>query len=173
MASEALKVKYLDVSTLVKFYVDEQGSKELHEFFNANKANFRTTWLCLAEALAALKSKWNGNQSKHEATKIDQDQYLEATCHLIIEWRKRIDIDDLDHVDPSVPIKVREISEKYNLDYSDALQLFTIKNGIFSSLAGDSASIFITADGPLASAAKSEGIRVWNCTTGPAPAWVY
>jgi predicted nucleic acid-binding protein len=126
-ASNWCKVKYLDASALVKLYIDEDGSQQLRDYFYSNKANFRTTWLCLAEGLGILKSKWIGNQSKNVATKIETGKYVEATSSLIIEWRKRIESDDLELVDPSVPLKVAEMAKKYQLDYSDALQLITIK----------------------------------------------
>lgn len=174
------KVKYLDASALVKLYIDENGSQQLRDFFQSNQPNFRTTWLCLAEALGILKSKWIGNQSKDVATKIETDMYFEATRNLIINWRKRIESDDLELVDPSIPLKVAEMAKKYNLDYSDALQLITIKIGKYSHLFYESkphvyqsALFLVTGDKDLAFAAESEGIRVWNCTTGPAPEWAY
>ena len=48
-ASGGLKIKYLDASALVKLYVNENGSQQLRDFFYSD-TNFRTTWLCLAEA---------------------------------------------------------------------------------------------------------------------------
>ncbi len=172
-----VKVRYLDASALVKLVIDEVNCHPLREFFNSN-TNFFTTWLCLAEALGILKSKWIGNQSKDPATKIGTDKYFEATRRLIINWRTRIELNDLELVDPSIPLKVEEMAKKYNLDYSDALQLITIKNGKYSRFVYESAPnvyesvlVFITADKKLATAATSEDIRVWNCTAGPAPTW--
>jgi predicted nucleic acid-binding protein len=127
------KVKYLDASALVKLYVNENGSQTLRDFFYSN-TNFRTTWLCLAEALGILKSKWIGNQSNDIATKIETDKYVEATSSLIIEWRKRIELDDIELTDPALPLKVAEMAKNYNLDYSDALQLIAIKSGRYSHL---------------------------------------
>jgi predicted nucleic acid-binding protein len=174
-ASGGIKIKYLDASALVKLYIEENGSKQLQDFFYSN-TNFRTTWLCLAEALGCLKSKWVGRQSKDTATKIETEKYFEATLKLIINWRMRIEFDDLELV--TVPLKVEEIARKYELDYSDALQLITLKSGIYSKLSYESAPnvyesalVLITGDKNFATAAESEGIRVWNCTAGPAPAW--
>ncbi len=178
-ASGGLKIKYLDASALAKLYVNENGSQELREFFYSD-TNFRTTWLCLAEALGILKSKWIGNQSKNVSSKIESEKYFEATRHLIINWRIRIEFDDLKLADPTIPLKVEEMSKKYTLDYSDALQLITLKSGIYSRLIFESspnvyepALILITADKKLENAAVSEGFRVWNCTAGPAPPWAY
>jgi predicted nucleic acid-binding protein len=177
--SETSKIKYLDASALVKLYVNENGSHQLRNFFYSD-TNFRTTWLCLAEALSVLKSKWVGQQSKDVATKIETDKYFEATRKLIINWRMRIEFDDLELIDPTVPLKVEEMAKNYNLDYSDALQLITIKSGKYSKLhyesapnVYESALFLITADKKLATVAESEGIRVWNCSAGPAPAWAY
>jgi predicted nucleic acid-binding protein len=177
--SEAIKVKYLDASALVKLYVNESGSQQVREFVYSN-TNFRTTWICLAEALSCMKSKWVGRQSKDNATKIEPDKYFEATHKLIIDWRMRIDFDDLELVDPSIPLEVERMVKKHKLDYSDAFQLITIKKGKYSKFAYESAPnayesalVLITGDKRLASAAESEGIRVWNCTGGSAPEWAH
>ncbi len=174
---KGIKFRYLDASALVKLVIDEVNCHPLREFFNSN-THFFTTWLCLAEALGILKSKWIGNQSKEPATKIETDKYFEATRSLIINWRTRIEFYDLELVDPSVPLKVEEMAKKHGLDYSDALQLITIKSGKYSRFSYgsapniyESALVLITADKKLATAAISEGIRVWNCTAGSAPAW--
>jgi predicted nucleic acid-binding protein len=181
MTSGGLKFKYLDASALVKLYIykNEKGSQRLREFFYTG-TNFFTTWLCLAEALGVLKSKWSGQQSKAIDTKIETEEYLNVMCSLLIEWRTRIEFDDIKSVDPSIPLKVRRIAEKYKLDYSDALQLWAIKNGINSHALViseqniiDSALFLITSDKGLATAAKSEGIKVWNCEDEPAPGWAY
>ena len=175
MASEGVKIKYLDASALVKLYINEKGSQNLREFYYSN-TNFRTTWLCLAEALFVLKSKWTGPQSKQFGNKIDTEDYLKAVSSLIIDWRDRIETDDIKSVDPTVPLKVKEISQKYKLDYSDALQLWSLKYGRWSPFVffsennvNGSALVFITADEDLATAAESEGIKVWNCEHEPTP----
>jgi predicted nucleic acid-binding protein len=164
---------------LVKLYINESGSERLREFFYSD-TNFHTTWLCLAEALGYLKSKWVGPQSKKDATRIKIEEYFKATRELIIDWRMRIESDDLELIDPSIPLKVEEMAKKHDLDYSDALQLITIKRGKHSHLAYESAPnvyesalILITGDKGLASAAEFEGIRVWDCTVGSPPAWAY
>jgi predicted nucleic acid-binding protein len=180
VTSEGVKIKYLDASALVKLYIEEKGSHHLRDFFYSVTHNFKTTWLCLAESLVVLKNKWRGPQSKKMDTKIETYEYLKAVSFLITEWRDRIETDDIKSVDPSVPLQVRKIAEKYNLDYSDALQLWSFKSGRLSPLAVEaepnvyeSALVLITADKDLASAAESEGIKVWNCEQGPAPEWAY
>jgi predicted nucleic acid-binding protein len=179
LGSGGIKVKYLDASALVKLVIDEDNCHPLREFFNSN-TNFFATWLCLAEALGVLKSKWVGKQIKDISTKIETDKYFEATRNLIIYWRRLIELDDIELVDPSIPLKVERIARNYDLDYSDALQLITINGGRYSGIAYEaspnvyeSALVLITADKKLAYAATAEGIRVWNCTDGPAPEWAY
>jgi predicted nucleic acid-binding protein len=166
LASGAVKVKYLDANALIKLVIEEGDEQPLRDFFNSN-TSFCATSLCLAEALTKLKQKWDRNQ-------INTDNYFTATRSLIIDcWGKRIEWDDLGLVDPSVHVQVEQMAGKYNLDLSDALQLTTIKSGKYSFFARGSASVLITADKKLATAATSEGIRVWNYTAGPAPAWAY
>jgi predicted nucleic acid-binding protein len=177
LTSNGIKIKFLDASALVKLVIDEHNYHFLRDFVNSH-TNFFTTWLCLAEALGVIKSKWIGSQSKYETTKIETSKYLEATMKLIIEWRNRIESFDLD-VDKS-PLEVRRIAERYDIDYSDALLLVTLKIGRYSGIAYEfspnrykSALILITTDGKLSSAATAEGISVWNCNTGQAPEWAY
>ncbi len=60
---------------------------------------------------------------------------------------------------------------KYSLDWSDALQLETVKRGKYSHFCDESQSILITADAGLAEAARKENIRVWNCIKEGKPKW--
>jgi predicted nucleic acid-binding protein len=169
LGSPSVKVKYLDASALIKLVVDEEDAHLIRDFFRRN-TNFCTTSLCLAEALGRLKGLWK--KGRKEGVKLSTDQYFKATRELIIEtWGGRIEVDELKLLDPMIHTDVESLAKKYNVDLSDALQLVTIKKGQYSVFVSDSASILITADGPLADAAKSEGIRVWNCTKEPVPPW--
>lgn len=158
------KARYLDASAIVRLYAE--GDEQLQEFFNSNPKPFYTTPLCFAEALSVIKRKWDKKQ-------IDTDKYYSITRKLVIDcWlREHIDLEDIGFDDPIMLYRVQKMAKKYNLDLSDALQLITLKQGQFSSSGPNSASVLITADKDLASAAQSEGIRVWNCTTYPAPEW--
>jgi len=162
---EWAKTHYLDASVLVKFVVDEGDCAPVRQFFNAN-ANFCTTSLCLAEAIGALKRKW-------ERGEIKTDDYFRAIRRLIVDaWGKRIEVDDSGFVDPSVQSRVETLARQHSLDVSDALQLFTILHGRYAVRGPNSASVLITADDKLEVAASSEGIRVWNCRTSQQPSWV-
>ena len=159
-----VKTRYLDASALVKIVIDEGDCQPLREFFNSN-TNFCATSFCLAEAIGVLKGKWDRKAIK-------TDDYFAAARSLIIDcWGKRIELNDVGLINPSVHDQVEQMAMKHGLDLSDALQLTTIKTGTYSHLGPNSASVLITADGQLASAAKAEGIRVWNCIADPAPEW--
>ena len=158
------KAHYLDASALVKLVIDEGDCGPLRDFFNSH-TTFCTTPLCLAEALGVLKGKW---QRGH----INSEEYFAATRALIIHaWGKRIEIDDVGFVNPSVLAQTQEVARQHTLDVSDALQLITILHGRYSVLGPNSASVLITADAGLATAAASQDVRVWNCTTDPVPRW--
>jgi predicted nucleic acid-binding protein len=158
------KTRYLDASALVKLVVDEPDCARIRQFFNSN-INFCTTLLCLAEAISVLKRKWAGGE-------IGTDEYFAAARGLIINaWGSRIELDDIEFVNPTVQAKVEQTARKYTLDISDALQLVTILLARYSVPGPNSASVLIPADGGLAVAASNEGIRVWNCRTDEAPAW--
>ena len=164
LEDQSVKVCYLDASALVKLVVEERGSQAVRDFFNAN-TNFCATSLCLVEALGVLKGKWGRNE-------IQTDEYFAATRRLIIDaWGKRLELDDVGLVNPSVHAEVEKVAKKHVLDLSDALQLVTILRGRYSVLGPKSVSVLITADSKLAAAAFFEGIRVWNCMADPAPPW--
>lgn len=168
--SDSVKVRYLDASVLIKLVVAEERDGDLiRDFFHRN-TNFCTTSFCLAEALGRLKGLWR--KGRNDGLKLSMDQYFKATQELIINaWGKRIEIDELKLLDPLIHTDVENMAKKHNIDLSDALQIITIKKGQYSILVSDSASVLITADGPLAEAAKSEGIRVWNCIKEKGHLW--
>jgi predicted nucleic acid-binding protein len=159
------KKRYLDTSALVKLVIDEGGHQEVRSFFYSD-TNFCSTSLCLAEALGVIKNKWNRSL-------INEEQYFNATRELIISaWGQKIEVNDIDLFTPESQKAVEELARKHKLDLSDALQLETIKQGTYSHLGPNSASVLSTADKKLAEAAKAEGIRSWNCITSSVPDWV-
>ncbi|MBM4348673.1 MAG: type II toxin-antitoxin system VapC family toxin [Deltaproteobacteria bacterium] len=167
--SASVKIRYVDASALIKLVIDEPDGLLIRDFFNRN-TNFCVTSLCLAEALGRIKGLWK--KGKKGGKRLTTDEYFLATRGLIIDaWGGRLAVDDLGLLDPKVHGDVEQMARRYHLDLSDALQLLTIKRGRYSVFVGDSASVLITADGPLATAATAEGIRAWNCIVGPAPSW--
>lgn len=159
-----VKVHYFDASALVKLVIDEQHSDRVRAFFQ-NNTSFATTSMCLIEALGVLKRKW-------QRERISVDAYFAATRELIINaWGKRIELDSVELVDPVKHGNIERMAKTHGIDLSDSLQLVTILKGRYSVLGPNSASVLITADRGLATAAKAEGIRVWNCVDEPSPTW--
>lgn len=169
-----VKVRYIDASALIKLVVDENDSANFRKFFLSN-VNFCTTSLCLSEALGRIKGMWK--KGKGDCKKLTIDQYLVSTrnllgyTHTISKPHGKIEIDENILSDAATHLKVEEIARQNKLDLSDALQLYTIKHGKYSHLGPESASILITADAPLATAARTMGIRAWNCSIESVPEW--
>jgi len=63
----------------------------------------------------------------------------------------------------------KTLGEKYSVDLSDALQIVDLAHGEFSHYVQDSKPVLITVDGDLEKAARSEGLRVWNCKDAKTP----
>jgi hypothetical protein len=74
-------------------------------------------------------------------------------------------------VNPSVFSSTDELARQHSFDIADTLQLITVLNGRYSVLGPNSAWVLITADANLATAALSQGVRVWNCRTSEEPPW--
>lgn len=168
------KVRYIDASALIKLVVDEDDCTKIREFFRSN-VNFCTTSLCMSEALSRIKGLWK--KGKAGQAKLTMEEYLSSTrnllgnTHTFCKSHGKMEIDENILSDISTHLKVEKIARDNKLDLSDALQLYTIKNGKYSHMGPESASILITADKELAKAAKAMGIRVWNCSKESAPEW--
>jgi predicted nucleic acid-binding protein len=155
MSIEIFVANYLDAGAAVKLVLEEPGSDHLMNYFS-NRAGFITN-LCLAEALGVLKRKMLKGQ-------LSEKQYLDRCYYLLTYVRtNRIRIEDIQISSLDVFAKIEEIVRRHKLDFSDALQLVNVKHGRFSKLARSSKTLLITADRDLASAAKTKGLRVWNC----------
>jgi predicted nucleic acid-binding protein len=163
MSIEDFKANYLDAVAAVKLVLKERGSDHLENYFNV-RTGFFITSLCFAEALGVLKRK-------KLKRKLSEKQYLDS-CYLLLTYvrQNRIRIDDGIQISSlDVFAKTEEIIRRHKLDFSDSLQLVSVKHGRFSKLARSSKTLLITADRDLASAAKTEGLRVWNCEVEAAP----
>lgn len=152
-----IRTHYLDASAIVKLLVREEGSEKL-ESYSHEHINFRTTALCVGEALGVLKVK------HFYRKELDREAYFCAT-EILAGWISKtggLEIEEANLADRDVFHEIEHVCKKYSLDLSDGLQILTLKKGFFSSLTRDSAPILITADDKLAEAAKSEGGRVWH-----------
>lgn len=164
MNTHYVKVRYLDASAIVKIFFQEDGSDLIRDYYYSN-AGFFSTSLCLTEALSVLKAKW-----KYEH--IQESEYFEATERLLVDaWSGKLEIDEVALLSVGGINTVKTIGKKYSLDWSDALQIITIKKGKYSHFSGESQSILITADNGLAIAATEEGIPTWNCIKETMPEW--
>ena len=158
------KHRYLDASALVRLVVDEANHEPVRTFFQTN-TNFGATSLCLVEAISVVKAKWTYGH-------FSEANYFDATRRLVIgAWGKKIEVEDIGLFSPEGLNAVEALAKKHTLDLSDALQLETILRGKYAHLGPNSASVLVTADRKLATAAEAEGIRVWNCIVSPLPEW--
>jgi predicted nucleic acid-binding protein len=157
-----LRTHYLDASSIVKLLIDEDGAKVLREYIGPHATRV-TTSLCFAETLGVLKAK-------HTHKHISEEQYLSACEELIAHLRgQTLTIEPADITDRTVFDEVERLAKKHKLDFSDACQLLTVRSGALSSLEGDSRPILVTADKKLATAARAEGLRAWDCMHEQAP----
>jgi predicted nucleic acid-binding protein len=160
------RVSYLDASAAVKLVLREPGSDNLQRYFHPQdgpRGGFHITSLCLAEALGVLKRKWLRDQLS--------DKEYHGKCFLLVNYcsSRRIRLEDTELEDLSIFLQAIKLATKHKLDVSDALQLLTVKYGKFRHLVAESKTLLITADRNLESAAKAEGLRVWNCQTESTP----
>jgi len=116
-------------------------------------------------------------KGKDGKPKLTMDEYLASTrgllraTHSFSKPHGKIEIDEKVLSDISTHSNVEQLAKDNKLDLSDALQLYTIKQGKYSHLGPESASVLITADKKLAAAARRMGIRVWNCSIEEFPEW--
>ena len=161
--SRAVRASCFDASALLKRYVDEDGSEALRSYWAREPTKF-TTSLCFHEALTLLKV------SHFYRKLLDRRQYRRATVDLCA-WYDAVskDIPELSLLSPGVFVAALRISERHDLDLSDAFQIVSLKEGFFSVLSGESQTVLVTGDQALAEAARAEGLRVWNVLREPAP----
>ncbi len=159
-----IKTHYLDASAMVKLIIHEKGSMKLKNYTQTQSV-FTTTFLCFAEALGVLKRKYLSKKEEH----ISLQEYNSAVYCLLGYMRKgeKIQIDDnTDLRDREVSDEVEKLVGKYQemkMDVSDALQIYSLRKGMFKFTTGESKPILITADRKLADAARQEDLKVWNC----------
>ncbi len=149
---------YLDASAAVKLFVVEEGKVRLEEFIEREwAAHLHITEFAFYETLSILKKKL-------ERGDLDRDRYFKAVAEMIAfveEGDIKIDSDfrpDSFHRFADI----YELATKHSLDWSDALQVYTVLKGKWAGSRHESTAMFVTADNNLARAAKQEGLRVWN-----------
>ncbi len=151
-----IRTHLLDASALVKLFVNEDGSEKLKKYLG-DKSVIWTTSLCFAEALGVLKCKCFYRKE------ITREKYMELAEDLLAHLRNgTLSIVEVDITQMATFNEVEKITKSYSLDLVDAFQIVTMKDSFITNLEGDSKTIFITGDKPLACSAKHEGLRVWN-----------
>lgn len=154
--SIALHATCFDASALVKRYVDEPGSDALRAYWTMQKTRY-TMPFCLYETLGVLKR----HKLKDRLTK---EAYLKSATDLVVWFRaSRSRIRDLDFTDREVFHDARELATDTDLELSDAFQLLSLQAGYFAGLVGESKTLLVTADEPLAKEARKRGLPVWDC----------
>lgn len=151
-----VRANLFDASALVKVYVDEPRCDIVREYFHNCAPTKYTTPFCLYEALNILKRKRNDGH-------LSTEQYHKR-CVSMVSWFRvgATRINDVDLMEPPVLFRVLALSDRHDLDVSDAFQIDSLKNGCFSRFGYHNASLLITADRALAAAAACENIKVWN-----------
>ncbi|WP_018016466.1 type II toxin-antitoxin system VapC family toxin [Teredinibacter turnerae] len=164
MSEYPTRANFFDASALIKVFTGEYGSERVTEYFYNQAPTKFTTPFCLYETLNILKSKWIYRKE------LSKEQYLEC-CFNLLSWYRLATrhVSDLELFDPVILGKVQSLVDLYSLDFSDALQLLTVKEGDFSFFVEESETLFVTADKGLALAAKNENIKIWCCINGEPP----
>ena len=152
-----------DASALAKLYIPEQGSDTVRAFWNGSSTKYATPF-CVYETLTILKVAY---VQRRQLTK---DEYLEASVSLVA-WASASSrqLNEPDLLTPKVFMATRRLASTYDLDLSDAFQLYSVKFGFFSVLTRDSRTLLVSADADLVSAARMEGLRAWNVMKEAAP----
>jgi predicted nucleic acid-binding protein len=158
---------YLDASALVKLVADdvdeEPGRTALRAYYWQNASSVYATSFSVAESLSAFKSKsLRGRISETEYIK-----YVRDFIRLTVGSNLRID--EVPILSPVATHEAERLIKEHGIDFLDCLQIVTIMYGQFRYLGPNSKSLLITADRNLAKAARAEGVKVWECTSEPAP----
>ena len=155
---------WLDASAMVNWLAHEPEWQRLKEVISKNSC-FRTTSICIGEALTVLKRK-----RERDAT-ISDDAYYTAIWLLAsaLDEKKLQVYDEPDDL-MNYYHETEHLSKAQSIDFVDAYQIVLCKNkGIIRTLTGPSATVFVTCDKRLAAAATQENLKVWDVTQDPSP----
>jgi len=156
---------YLDACVLVKLVCREPGSDRIDEYVRTNPSFcFCVTEYAFYEALGVLKRKWVKKELKEQ-------EYSKA-IYVLGAWFEdgtiKIDSDFRPH-DQMLTGPLRDLVERHRIDYSDALQIYTIVNGKWKRSVYETKTVLVSQDAGLLKAARSEGLRVWEFPDGEPP----
>ena len=156
---------YLDACIAVKLVTNEDGSIVIKEYMKRNFAyHFHITEFAFYETLSVLKRKW-------ERKEITEPQYLSAVFVLQAYTEGReLEIDSDYRPDQrQIITELYALVKKHGIDFSDALQIYTVLKGKWHQDTPEWKPVFVTSDAKLERAAKAEGLRTWYFPDGDPP----
>ena len=155
LSPNCVRVAYMDASAIVKLLIKDGTQTSMTDVRRVHEhCLLRTTAICYAEVLRVLKRKCFFDNPPA----ITKDQYDGAVLELHCMINDNTLVVEPVQFNLQVIEQCELISNKYRNDFSDALQIVTVKittNGVW-----DSTTILCTADAGLAQAAKLENIAV-------------
>jgi len=157
---------YLDACVAVKIFTNEEGTQEIQEYIRESSSfHFHLTGFAFYEVLSVLKRKWSNRE-------ISKAKYFQAVFVLqkYIEAEEITIDNDFQMTDAKVIVELRDIVERYNIDYSDALQIYAVINGKWKHSVQDCKTILVSADEKLVKASRDMGLRTWHFPKEPSPA---
>ncbi len=147
-------ILYLDTSSLVKLYVEEDGSDEVRELAG-NGQTISSSWVAYAEARSAFARRYRGGGVS------------------ILEYGKRVDDFERDwggylklDVHSQVLRTAGQLTEKHGLRALDAIHLASALDLKGGSTTPPLAVVFSSADRRLQEAARAEGLEVPRSKNG-------
>jgi hypothetical protein len=143
--------------------VDEAPGRDVFRQYYLSNGLMYTSTFCVAECFSAFKLKWLRKRiSLEEYLRYIHEFYRLGVGH-------KLQLDDLEMLAPQFRSEAERLMNVHRIDFVDAVQIVTLMKGRYQHLVEGSQSILITADRALAKAARTEGARVWECTTEPSP----
>jgi hypothetical protein len=112
----------------------------------------------------------HSRKNKMLKSQIVYDQYMKC-CYMLLIYRQqhRLRLHDPKLSSFQVFRRAKTLGEKYSLDLSDALQIVELAYGQLSHYVQESKPVLVTVDRNLEAAARTEGLRVWNCKNAKTP----
>lgn len=139
------------------------GGNILRKCYREHSNRYATSY-CVMEVFSVFKRKL----ARKRITESQYIKYLRDFIQTVIG--ANLLIDEVPILTPGVFSEAERMIKSYKIDFIDCFQIVTILHGRFHVFGPNSKSVLITADRKLAEAARTEGARVWECTTEPTPA---
>lgn len=149
---------YYDASVASKIFTREEGWEEVEQFVLGNHNHICwITEFVFYEILGVIKSKWKKGKKG--------DDYYNRAVNKLFSWIEG----DWFRLDSEFSVRksghyleLREMVKKYNIDYSDGLQIISVKYGKYRNYTHYSCPVLVSADKDLLKAAVDYGVRTWH-----------